>query len=175
VTIDGFWVVIRFIQHVDRQRVTILHNSLLNTNTHTHTHTLVFTVTSLLSLLGSEFQQRTFPFSGLTNFSCLSYQPRTATADNDWAPQVLYLTATANCSSARTAQKKEVLRCSVIVTLELCFCWSVTYQKLLYSFLFIRRCLTTGLHAKLPLFLLRMFHANDSFPSRYVVRNLTLL
>jgi hypothetical protein len=49
------------------QRVTTPYSTLLHTHTHTHTHTIVFTVTSSLPLLGSDFQKRTFPSSEFPN------------------------------------------------------------------------------------------------------------
>jgi hypothetical protein len=57
VTMDGFWTGNRIIW-------TLWYNEWLHFTvhcyTHTHTHTVVSTVTSLLPLLGSGFQRRTF-------------------------------------------------------------------------------------------------------------------
>jgi hypothetical protein len=66
------------------QRVTTLYNSLL--------HTLMSKVISSPPLLSSGFQQRTFPFPLCSRtVPDFTYQLLTVTAQNDWAPAVLWL------------------------------------------------------------------------------------
>jgi hypothetical protein len=79
----GFAFVIWFTAHFNTRLVTTLYSCLQ--------HALsIFSLTFLhQSLLGNDFQQRTFPILSSRTTPCLSYQLLTATAHKNWTAEVL--------------------------------------------------------------------------------------
>jgi hypothetical protein len=144
VTTNGVKLMTRFIAHFDTEGDYTLQFTI--------THTLVSTVTSSLPLLGSGFKRRTFPSSVFPNCPRPQLPASKSNSSQQLNPSGYLTHLLIQITDLQYLGTESVENTSPLLSCSCCrgnmlVCEAVTYQWLLYSCLFLCRCLATCLHA----------------------------